>query len=78
MNQDQRDYQYRIGTAIVPLLIYTGALSDVTAPLWLALLAAILSAVPYIVALRHTPCWTARRSIRLTTTRAAQATAAAW
>lgn len=55
MNQDQRDYLYRIGTAVVPLLIYTGALTDVTAPLWLALFAAVLSVIPYVVALRHTP-----------------------
>ena len=55
MNADQRDYLYRIGTAVVPLLIYSGALTEATAPLWLALFGAVLSAVPYVVALRHTP-----------------------
>ena len=38
-----RAWLYRIATALVPLLIAYGALSESTAPLWIALAGAILS-----------------------------------
>lgn len=38
-----RAWLYRIATALIPLLIAYGALSESTAPLWIALAGAILS-----------------------------------
>lgn len=38
-----RAWLYRIATATIPLLIAYGALSESTAPLWIALAGAILS-----------------------------------
>lgn len=42
MSEQTRGYIYRILTAVVPLLITYGVLDDHSAPLWIALGAAVL------------------------------------
>ncbi len=53
MSATQRTYLYGVAIALVPILVSFGLLTEDRAPLVLSLVAAILSAVPPAVALRH-------------------------
>ena len=53
MSAAQRTYLYAVAVAAMPILVAYGLLTADTAPLWLALVGAVLSAVPPVVAIRH-------------------------
>lgn len=53
MNATQRTYVYGIAVAVLPILVAYGLLSADQAPLWLALVAALLAVGPNVLALRN-------------------------
>lgn len=55
-----RLWLYGVGLAVVPLLVFYGLVSKDAAPLWLAVLAAVLVAPPNAVAIANLPEDTSR------------------
>ena len=53
MNATQRTWLYGVATAIIPILVAYGLITTEHAPLWLALVAAVLAAVPSFTAIQH-------------------------
>ena len=53
MNATQRSALYAVAAAILPILVAYGLLDDSKAPLFLALVGAVLAAIPPVVAFRH-------------------------
>lgn len=54
MSEQTRAYAYRVATAVVPILVTYGLLAEGQAPLWLALITAVISAAPPALAAKHT------------------------
>ncbi len=53
LNAATRTWIYSVAVAAVPLLVGYGLVSADTAPLWLALIAAVLAAGPPLLAIRN-------------------------
>jgi len=53
--QPVRAWLYRIGTAVVPLLVFYGVLAENAAALWVGLLGAVLGFGQSAMAAAHTP-----------------------
>lgn len=53
MNATQRAWLYRVSAVILPLLVAYGLLTDDKAPLWLALVGALLAVPAPVTASRH-------------------------
>lgn len=43
MSRDGRKYIYLISVAVIPLLVFYGVISEDAAPLWIALVAAVVA-----------------------------------
>lgn len=54
MDQTTRAWLYRIGAALVPILVAYGVIADTDAALWLGLLGAVLATGDLVVASVHT------------------------
>ena len=54
MDERTRAYLYRIGTALIPLLIVYGVVSEAEAALWVGVLGAVLAAGEGALATKHT------------------------
>lgn len=53
MSREGRKWLYSVAVAVVPLLVLYGAISQESAPLWLAVIAAFLGAASPVMALTH-------------------------
>jgi hypothetical protein len=53
MSANQRSALYGVAAATLPILVAYGLLDDEAAPLWLALIGAVLAAIPPVVAFRN-------------------------
>jgi hypothetical protein len=53
VNANQRSALYAVAAAVLPILVSYGLLSDEKAPLFLALVGAVLAAIPPVVAFRN-------------------------
>jgi hypothetical protein len=61
MDERTRAYIYRIGTALLPLLILYGVVSEAEAALWVGVLAAVLAVGEGALAAKHTSTKADRR-----------------
>lgn len=53
LNAQTRTYIYGIAIALVPILVSFGLLTEDRAPLFVALIAAVLAATPNVLAIRN-------------------------
>lgn len=53
MSREGRKWLYAVAVAVVPLLVLYGAISQESAPLWMAVIAAFLGAASPVMALTH-------------------------
>jgi hypothetical protein len=54
VNPAVRTYIYNVATAVTPLVVASGLISSEQAPLWLAVVAAVLAALPPVLSLFNT------------------------